>query len=56
MQSANGCEPNLYASLDIILEIGTNRSKPWSNNAQNRLLDHQISPKQSKMVRNDKKL
>ena len=49
-------KPNLYASLDIILEIGMNGSKPWSNDAQNGLLHHQISPKQSKMVRNGSKL
>ena len=49
-------KPNLYASLDIIPEIGTNGSKPWSNGAQNGLLHHPISPKRSKMVRNGQKL
>ena len=49
-------KPNLYASLDIISEIGMNGLKPQSNDTQNGLLHHQISPKQSKMVRNGKKL
>ena len=45
-------QPNLNASLDIIPEIGMNRSKPWSSHTQNRLLQHQISsngPKQLEM-------
>ena len=49
-------KPNLYTSLDIIPKIGMNGSKPRSNCAQNGLLHHQISPKQSKMVRNGSKL
>ena len=49
-------KPNLYATLDIIPEIGMNESKPWSNRAQNQLLRHQISSKQSKKVRNGQKL
>ena len=28
MQNANSGEPNLYASIDVIPEIGTNGSKP----------------------------
>ena len=46
-------KPNLYASLDIIPEIGTNESKPRLNRAQNELLHHQISsngPKWSKTI------
>ena len=49
-------KPNLYASLDIISEIGMNKSKPQSNGTQNGLLHHQISPKRCRMVKNDKKL
>ena len=49
-------KPNIYASLDIIPEIGTNGSKPRSNRAQNGLLHHQISSKRSKMVINGQKL
>ena len=51
-------KPNLYVSLDIILEIGMNGSKPWSNHPQNGLLHHQISsngPKWSEMVKNYRK-
>ena len=51
-------KPNLYASLDIIPEIGTNGSKPWPNQTENRLLQHQISsnsPKRSETVKNYKK-
>ena len=51
-------KPNIYASLDIIPEIGTNGSKPWSNHAQNGLLHHQISsngPKWLEMVKNYRK-
>ena len=29
MQNENGGEPNLYANVDVIPEIGTNESKPW---------------------------
>ena len=47
---------NPYAILDIIPEIGMNRSKPLSNHAKNGLLHHKISPKRSKRVRNGKKL
>ena len=46
-------KPNLNAILDIIPKIITNGSKTWSNDAQNGLLHHQISPKRSRMVRND---
>ena len=46
---------NLYASLDIIPKIGTNWSKPQSNDAQNGLLHHQISPKWSETVKNYRK-
>ena len=49
-------KPNLYVSLDIIPEIGMNGSKPQSNRAENELLHHQLSSKQSKMVRNGQKL
>ena len=51
-------KPNLYASLDIIPEIGTNGSKPRSNRAKNELLHNQISsngPKWSEMVKNYRK-
>ena len=48
-------KPNLYASLDIIPEIDTNGSKPWSNRAQNGLLHHQISPKWSETAPNYRK-
>ena len=51
-------KPNLYASLDIIPEIGMNGSKPQSNRAQNGLLHHQISskgPKWPEMVKKYKK-
>ena len=58
MQNASGCEPDLYASLDIILEIGTNGSKTRSNHTQNGLLQHQISsngPKWLETVKNYRK-
>ena len=45
-------KPNLYVSLDIIPEIGMNKSKPQSKYAKNRLLHDQISSKWSKMVIN----
>ena len=48
-------KPNLNSSLDIIPEIGMNKSKPQSNRTQNGLLQHQISsngPKRSEMVKN----
>ena len=47
-------KPNLNDSLDIILEIGMNGSKPQSNRTQNRLLQLQISsngPKWSEMIK-----
>ena len=47
-------QPNLNVSLDIIPEIGTNGSKPWPNQTQNGLLQHQISsnnPKRSETVK-----
>ena len=46
-------KPNLYASLDIIPTVGTNRSKPRSTHTKNGLLQHQISsngPKWSKTI------
>ena len=48
-------KPNLNASLDIIPEIVTNGSKPWSKRTQNGFLKHQISsngPKWSETVKN----
>ena len=46
-------KPNLYSSLEIILVVGMNESKPRSNCTQNGLLHHQISsngPKWSKTI------
>ena len=51
-------KPNLNASLDIIPEIGMNRSKRLSNHTQYGLLQHQISsngPKWSKTIKNYRK-
>ena len=41
-------KPNLYANLDIILAVGMNISKPWSNHTPNGLLHHQIGSNGSK--------
>ena len=51
-------KPNLYASLDIIPEIGMDRSKPWSNHGPTTLKTDsyiiklvQNGPKWSEMVK-----
>ena len=52
MQNANGGEPNLYASLDMIPEIGTNGSIQRLNDTKKGPLHHELCQKRSKMVRN----